>query len=150
MTMVEGAVGGAPTLVTDCPLMVGPLNGPPSTGRRRRAGWYRGGCDGFQLGACPDRGESLARMKIGIEAADKSFVVGTESGDDGRQAGFDLLGLLRAKVVIEQNDSGKREGFGREKFDALLDVVVQDAEFVALQVGDQASRAVLNGAGRKT
>jgi len=73
-------------------------------------------------------------MKIGIEAADKSFVVGTESGDDGRQAGFDLLGLLRAKVVIEQNDSGKREA-SAEKIRALLDVVVQDAEFVALQVG---------------
>src|SRR5258708_38469615 len=80
-------------------------------------------------------------MEIGIEAADKSFVVGAESGDDGRQAGFDLLGLLGEKGVIEQHDGGKREGLGREKFDTLLDGVVQDPKFVALQDGDQAASA---------
>src|SRR5215471_9786094 len=86
--------------------------------------------------------EALPRMKIGIEAADKRFVVGTESGNNGGEAGLDLAGLLSSEVVVQQDHRGDRESLGGEKFDALLDIVVEDAELVASEVGDQSARPI--------
>jgi hypothetical protein len=39
-------------------------------------------------------GEAFAGMKTRIEAADEGFVVGGQSGNDGRETGFDLFGVF--------------------------------------------------------
>ena len=145
MTVVEAAMGGAPTLVTDWPLMVGPLKGPLSTGtetsgRSREAGAVEFG-DQFILVT----GETLARVKVGVEAADEGFIVGTESGNDRGKAGFELLGVLGFQIVVEEDDGRKRESFCGEKLDTLLDVVVENAKLFFVEVGDQAAGGVLNG-----
>ena len=43
-------------------------------------------------------------------------------------------------------ESGK--GFGGEDVDTLLDVVLEDAEFVATQVGNESAGAILDGNGQ--
>ena len=89
--------------------------------------------------------EALTRVKVGIEAADESFIIGAQSRNDGGDTRFDLFGVLRFEVVVEQDDYGQRKGFGREKLDALFDVVVEDAKFVASKIGNETALAVFYG-----
>lgn len=90
-------------------------------------------------------GKTFAGMKITVETADEGFVIVAEAGNDGRQAGFDLLGVFGLEIVVEEDDDGERECFGGEKFEALFDVVIKDAEFVAGEVGDEMAVAVFYG-----
>src|SRR5260370_41624462 len=89
--------------------------------------------------------EAFAGMKIHVEAADEGFVVAAEAGNDGGQAGFDLLGVLGLEVVVEENHDGGRKSFGGEKFQALLDVVVEDGDFAGGKSGNEGTGAVFYG-----
>lgn len=89
--------------------------------------------------------EAFAGMEIAVEAADEGFVIGAESGDDGRKAGFNLLSIFGLEIVIEEDNDGERESFGGKEFEALFDVVVENAEFVASKIGDEMAVTVLHG-----
>lgn len=99
----------------------------------------------FILVAC----EALAGMKVAVEAADESFVIAAEAAENGGEAGLDLLRVFGFEVIIEQDDDGEREGFRGEKFQALFDVIIENAKFAAGQVGDEPALAVLDGDGQK-
>jgi hypothetical protein len=90
-------------------------------------------------------GEAFAGMKVHVEPADESFVVAAETADDGGETGLDLLGVFGFEVVVKQDHNREREGFRGEKFHTLFDIVIEDAEFVAGEVGNKTAFAVFYG-----
>ena len=89
-------------------------------------------------------GEPFAGMEVGVETADEGFIVGAEAGDDRREAGLDLLGVLGLEIVVQEDYGGEGKCFSGEVFEALLNVVVEDAEFGARKVCHQVACAVLH------
>src|SRR6201984_2020557 len=88
-------------------------------------------------------------MKVHVEAADESFVIAAEAAEDGGEAGLNLLGVFGFEVVVEQDDNRERESFRGEKFEALFDVVIENAEFAAGEVSDETAFTILYGDGQK-
>src|SRR6185437_2601901 len=95
------------------------------------------------------RGEIHHQLWILIEAHERYFVIGTESGGDAVEAFLDLLGFFGGQIVIENHDGGNRERFIPKKADGLFDVVLEDAKVVLLQVRDKISVGILHRDGDK-
>src|SRR5215472_4936291 len=79
-----------------------------------------------------------------VEAADKRLIADAQAPNDGIEALPDLAGIFPVQVVVNQQDHGEGKSFRAERNDSLLDVVLQDAEFVSAQVGDQSARTILH------
>src|SRR5215470_2450346 len=68
---------------------------------------------------------------------DGSFIRRPETARDCFQAFLNLLSLFLREVVVDENDGRKRKRIGGEELNLLLDVVVKNAEVIALQAGDE-------------
>src|ERR1700731_3005883 len=83
-----------------------------------------------------------------IEAAGDGFVFGAEAADNRVQAGLHVIGVFVLQVVVDEDDHGERKGLGGEDVDALLDVILEDAKFVATQVRHEFAGVAFDGDGQ--
>ena len=83
-------------------------------------------------------------MNVGVEAADKSFVAGAQTRNDGIEALRHLASVFPVQIVVNEQHQGQRKRVRAESNDPLFDVVFENAEFVLAQVRDEAPGAVLH------
>jgi hypothetical protein len=92
--------------------------------------------------------ETFARIKILIVAADKRFVVGAETADDGTKTRLDLVGIFGREVVVYKDDKRQRKSFNREKGDLLFDAVFKNSELIFFEIRHEIALAVFHGDGQ--
>ncbi len=83
--------------------------------------------------------ETFAGMKALVETADPSFIVQTQTGNNGTKTLFYLPGIPGIQVVINQHDHGNRNRLGNKGSDFLLDVILEDTKFIPTKIGDEPS-----------